>query len=550
VFQHYPVGGDNHYIGNPDELIELLDAFDVPVVFAGHIHRLQLNRQNGVAMIALPGILNLPAYHWVRVDRGVLSVSQAERTGAGWTTTSVADIPLRRAGRAPEAPRGARLEPASDRSQVAIEVRLGTDARPSSVRARVWPERTWGGSDGTGWVDLVRDPGSPKRWSGSLATGTLAAGSYRVQIRTVDGAGALQDRVERVQLPRREGERLRERDARRLGSSVQADIAETPGGVVAATLGGRVCAFDVDRRGLRERWSVDVGGRVLARPLVDPTGRSIYVAGADRRVTALEAHSGRIRWRAALPGAALASPAWTDSIDAAPGGALLAGAERTLLALDASTGQTLWQTAAGGFVGGRPAADELAVYVGAGDGKAHAFDLQSGAPLWERLLSTRTTNGYQTMIYGPWEARVVLLTGGRVIVSTVSSTTALDRASGEVAWRIPGSTLYAAALLVDDGRQVVLVDEQGGVKSADSATGAVTWTTQISQRVIGGSPALWQGLVAIAGVNGLIALIDPATGATVERLHPTVDYQYGAPAVAGDLLVVGGQDGVLRALTR
>jgi outer membrane protein assembly factor BamB len=229
---------------------------------------------------------------------------------------------------------------------------------------------------------------------------------------------------------------------------------------------------------------------------------------------------------------------------------VLAGAERTLYALDADSGRTLWSTEVGGFVGGRPAADESAVYLGAGDGKAHALDLQTGAQRWERLLSTRTENPYRTMIYGPWAARVVLIAGDRAIVSTVSNTHALDRATGADGWRLPGSTLYAAALPVAGGDRLVLVEESGRARAVDAATGAVVWTSQLSQRVQGGAAVLWQGLVAIAGVNGLVALLDPGTGEVVERAHPTVDYQYGTPAAAGDLLAVGGQDGWVHALAR
>ena len=59
VFQHYPVGGPHLYVGNQAELREVLSRFNIAAVFAGHIHRLEVNRQDGIAMIALPGILNV-----------------------------------------------------------------------------------------------------------------------------------------------------------------------------------------------------------------------------------------------------------------------------------------------------------------------------------------------------------------------------------------------------------------------------------------------------------------------------------------------------------
>jgi hypothetical protein len=46
----------------------------------------------------------------------------------------------------------------------------------------------------------------------------------------------------------------------------------------------------------------------------------------------------------------------------------------------------------------------------------------------------------------------------------------------------------------------------------------------------------------------LVALLDPATGADAGRLRIGVDYVHSAPAVAGDVLAVGSQDGRLRAV--
>jgi len=47
-------------------------------------------------------------------------------------------------------------------------------------------------------------------------------------------------------------------------------------------------------------------------------------------------------------------------------------------------------------------------------------------------------------------------------------------------------------------------------------------------------------------VNGLVALLDPATGTDAGALRVGVDYIHSAPAVA--VLAVGSQDGRLRAV--
>ncbi len=106
--------------------------------------------------------------------------------------------------------------------------------------------------------------------------------------------------------------------------------------------------------------------------------------------------------------------------------------------------------------------------------------------------------------------------------------------------------MYNAALLLDD--RLVMVNEFGGAVAVNPLTGAEHWRTDLPQRVLGGSPTLWKDTVAIGGVNGLVALLDPATGTDAGALRVGVDYIHSAPAVAGDVLAVGSQDGRLRAV--
>lgn len=109
--------------------------------------------------------------------------------------------------------------------------------------------------------------------------------------------------------------------------------------------------------------------------------------------------------------------------------------------------------------------------------------------------------------------------------------------------------MYNAPLLLDD--RMVLADERGNVLAVDPLSGAVLWRVTLPQRVLGGSPVGWGSEVAVAGVNGLVAVLDAATGADRGRLRPGVDYIHGAPAAADQhVLAVAGQDGVVRGVTR
>lgn len=543
---HYPVGEDNFYVGDQDALWRAIAPFHVPAIFAGHVHRETVIRQNATAVITLPGVLSTPVYDWVERTDEALLVRRTEPTPeGGWREVPVVEVSLtapRR--RSPLAPRRVEIVPRADRSVTDVELRLGSGAEPAAVGVRIYPGDlyTWGTRDMTGWAALERV--GPRRWAGALATGALAAGVYRLQVRVDGPTRSFFDVVERVAFPAGTADGLRVSAERDLGAPIQSGLA-TPGEdtVIAATIEGGVTALDISGSRPRERWSSDLGASVLGRLLVDPDGELVVAGTADRKVTALDASTGRPRWSTAVAEPALGSPAW-----AAAHGLVLAPAGPTVHALDAATGTERWRATVGGLVAGRPVADDDAVYFGAGDGRAHAFELATGERRWQRDIDVRT-RPYTTLIYGPWQTQAALVPG-HVVVSNVVSARALDRATGAIAWELTGGFMYGGAVALDpEGERLVLADEQGNVLLVEGASGRVLWRTRIAERVIGGAPTLWEGTIAVAGVNGLVVVLDPTTGATLDRLHVTTDYLHSAPAAAGARLAVGGQDGRLRVLT-
>lgn len=544
VFVHYPMSGDYFYVGNQEEFLRAVEGFNVRAVVAGHIHREEVIRVNGLFSVTLPAVLNVAAYHWVAPVTGAdgapaLAITRPQRGLAGWAETPVVEISLEGERKALRRAPFLRPEVADDRSRVNVVADLHPAQDASAARARLTPEGTWGGSSNAGWLPLAAEQGG-RRWRGTLPVSTLAAGLHRLQVQASAADGARWETVQVVELPATAADPLRLAWERDLGASIQAGMAPLPGdGLVAATVAGAVVALD---GGSRERWRRQANGPVYGTPVTDPAGRRVFVPTATGAVHAFDAADGREAWRFTAPRPALGAPVIT-----ADGETLIAPAGRVLHALDATSGAERWAADVGGFVGGRPTVDDRAVYVGAGDGKAHAFSLATGNRLWERPLGTARARPYLTLIYGPWATRASLLPGDRVLVATVTHAYALDRSTGASGWEKPGGFMYNAALLLAD--RLIMVDEWGMAVAVDPLTGSELWRTKrLPQRVLGGSPTLWKGMIAVAGVNGMVALLDPATGADAGRLRPGADDVHSAPEVAGDLVVVGSQDGRLRAL--
>ena len=137
----------------------------------------------------------------------------------------------------------------------------------------------------------------------------------------------------------------------------------------------------------RERWSSKSRHRVGSTPVA--SGGLAYYSTA-KSLIAVNALSGRRRWKAAIPGG------WNVSTPLVAGGRVHVGTFRgSLVALDARTGKRLWETKTGpavmhvlpyhrgsGSISSSPALSGPLLYVGADDGRLLAVDAKTGSIRW------------------------------------------------------------------------------------------------------------------------------------------------------------------------
>src|SRR5690606_15955576 len=207
---------------------------------------------------------------------------------------------------------------------------------------------------------------------------------------------------------------------------------------IACTTDGHVEAFRPRSDGRRSLWSVRIGP-VFRGPALDRSGRTVFVPSADHHLYALRADDGRQRWRLRVPEPVLSSPLVATVGDDER---VFFTAGTRLYAVGARDGRPRWSSDLHGFFAGRVACDGTRIYAGGGDGNAYAFDAATGDELWSFSTNSRET-AYSRLIYGPWDDVVETLPRDRVLVSTVTEAFALDRTTGEQAWAVPGSHIYA-----------------------------------------------------------------------------------------------------------
>lgn len=200
-------------------------------------------------------------------------------------------------------------------------------------------------------------------------------------------------------------------------------------------------------------------------------------------------------------------------------------------ALDASSGRVRWRASPGSELR-RPAVRDGVVFAVNWPGHATAFDAGSGEPVWEReldeqmvLAPTATADGvvvpgregvsmleaadgstrWHVDHDGNATAGAAAVAEGRVFVASAGpegSLLALDGASGEELWSTPfrGET----ALAVADGVVYAPAGSGGGLVALDAGTGEVLW--RFDTRFPASTPAVGDGVVYVVSHGSVLAL--------------------------------------------
>jgi outer membrane protein assembly factor BamB len=191
----------------------------------------------------------------------------------------------------------------------------------------------------------------------------------------------------------------------------------------------------VDAKTGKERWRFSTSV-VESSPLV--VGNFVYVGSWNRRIYALSARTGRVRW-------AYEADAEVNSSGAFADGTVFFGTDGgRLYALNAWTGALKWRASSFSRFGRReyfyatPAVAYGRVYIGNTDGTLYAYGAKSGKLLWAQSAGT-----YVYASAAIWDKKILLGTyDGRF--------SAFDAATGDVVWRkdVP-SAVHGAATVID-----------------------------------------------------------------------------------------------------
>ena len=274
-------------------------------------------------------------------------------------------------------------------------------------------------------------------------------------------------------------------------------------------------------------WLFQASGPINSQVMVG--GGMVYLVSGEGTLRAIDLATGTEHWSAALGARPTGSPLLLD-------GQVLVPMDDGLRAVSMTDGTLAWKTS-GTHPLSTPALTGGRVVVSAEDGTVSAVDPATGAIAW----STDIGAGVDTSPAATEDTVVVGTRTGQVV--------ALSAVDGTVRWHTDtGDGARVGTPAISDGRVYIATLDGGGPKSShiralDLATGAVLWTFDSPDGVPSYTPSVVDGLAITEGESGAVTALDATTGAMIwQSLMPGLVET--VPAVADGVVYGASNDGV------
>ena len=335
-----------------------------------------------------------------------------------------------------------------------------------------------------------------KLWSRRVASG---GGDHRLELRTVLAGGRVFAAGHDGDVAAYEpftGERLWEAET---GVPVSGGPGAGAGLVVVGSSAGDVVALSSADGAVA--WRTQVTSEVLSAPAVGE--RTVAVRTVDGKLFGLDAATGERSWvyDRTVPVLTLrgtGSPVIAGSV-------VVAGFDSGQLAgLSLADGRLLWESRVATPTGqtelerladmdADPVVADGVVYAVTFRGRASAFELHTGQPLWQRELSSHAGMGIGR--------RLLYVTDDR------SNVWAIDRSNGSSLWRQDGLARRQVTAPVEFGDYVVVADYQGYVHWLNADDGKFAARTRADGSAVLAPPVTNETAVYVLGSGGTLTAL-------------------------------------------
>ena len=306
---------------------------------------------------------------------------------------------------------------------------------------------------------------------------------------------------------------------------------------------GRLYALEL-ATGTR-KWAFDAGNPIPSSPAIG--GGGVFFGTRDGHFYGVDAATGRQRWKMATgplvpwPWGHESGDVYTSSPAFVAGTVYFGAGDGRVYAVDAATGRERWRAQTGGRVRSSPAVDGSHVYVGAADGRVYAFDRATGAERWKfdtegvKLNSGEFGYDRRTIQSSPSVSNGTVFVGARD-----GWIYAINASTGHERWRFDHKISWInTSPAVLDG--VVYAGSSDGqfVQALDAASGKELWRTTTG--TTWSSPAVAGDVVYAGDGQGRLHSLDRKTGKLLWTFR-TGSTVHSSPTPSGDLVIVGSTD--------
>lgn len=291
--------------------------------------------------------------------------------------------------------------------------------------------------------------------------------------------------------------------------------------------------------GVRTAWKADIAK--VAMPLaVTAVDHTVYLAGSDGLVAALDVRTGGDVWRTKLDSALTAGVGSDGRFTA------VVNVDNELVVLE--QGKESWRQKLGALTLTAPLVAGGRVFVLSADRTMAAFDAALGRRLW---LQTRSNDPLVLA-----QAGVLMAVGDTLVTSQGGRLIGVNPQNGSIRWSIPIANSRGTnevERLVDvvtgvsrEGDEVCVRAFQSAVGCVDAARGRLVWSKPNV-----GATGLHGNATMVFGVesNGRVSAWRRTDGDRVWSYDGLMRRELGTPLAVGRTLMVGEDDGTLHFLS-
>lgn len=523
---HHPINGaSDPKPYDSYRLLETIRPYNVPVIFYGHGHSFNQSTFDGVRIVQGGSTYNnstgIGSYSLVAVTHGRMHVAK-KVCGEPTAATGILNMLL---PSAPAYPIITVDSPSSDSVETSPDVAVSTSIDPAAGAVTAVEYEL----DGDGiWRSL--SGAEPGPFTGTLNLAGEVHGRHWIRVRyTMVSGGPYYKTVSFWAWD----DYPKARWMVDLGATSQCTPAVSEGRVFVGANGGAFRCLNAVTGS--ELWSVAMPSDIVSASAV--SGNRVVLGCGDGKVYCLSTGDGSTLWSAPCSGPVYSPPAIDGSAVYVGSNGTGASKSARLYSLDLVTGAENWSYAADNAIESKPCFTEDTVFFGAWDSYFYAIHKSTGTLRWRYQ---RNTSRY----YSPADSwPVASSTSGQVYVADRQYyLSAINIASGTADWTRTGISSQA---LTPDGGALFLRVSSGNLERT-SFSNATVWTTPCSLDSAPVSPACASTRVAAVDQDGLVNVLDAASGETEYSFQAAHGYQLHPVALDVDGTVyVSTYDGFL-----